>query len=198
VPTTDPKPAPTTFADLIALPGWRATYSESIPASADAEDAVEPDTSTANIVGAVWAAHGHTVQVRDRRAAGVVCVDMTPFVMGFNPTWEVGPDGVEWAVDNAIFWATRIVRLIESVAAAAPPPPPTTIADLATRPGWFLLDGEACHTGGEVLAGKHRVEVRGDKIGWFDEQECAELAFSVAEITARAQARYEAANPDQE
>ena len=118
MPSTDPRPAPTTLADLIALPGWRAIYTESTPASTDAEDAVEPDTSTANIVGAVWAAHGHTVQVRDQRAAGVVRVDVTPFVMGFNPTWIVDPDGVEWAVDNAIFWATRIVRLIESVAAA--------------------------------------------------------------------------------
>ena len=80
-----------------------------------------------------------------------------------------------------------------------PKPAPTTIAELAARPGWRLDDGDAMHDGANILATPNRVDLGlGDVVSCLDEQEAAEIAFAVAPITARAQARYAAANPDQE
>jgi hypothetical protein len=81
----------------------------------------------------------------------------------------------------------------------APPPPPTTIAELATRPGWRLDDGDAIHDSAKIIARPNYVDLGlGDIVSCLDEQQAAELAFAIAPIEAAAQARYAAANADQE
>jgi hypothetical protein len=204
-------PTPTTglatIRYLLTLPGWLTLYFESNHTPIDNEDAVEPDVSTADIVGAAWSGHGYGLTVwRNPKTAAMECAIR---VDGGTPP-EVRDNGRYWPysgaeeIDKAVMWAIRTRALIEHVAtttlaAAAPPPPPTTIAELATRPGWRLDDGDAIHDGAKIIAEPNRVDLGlGDVVSCLDEQEAAEIAFAVAEITARAQARYAAANPDQE
>jgi hypothetical protein len=171
-----------TTIDLVGLPGWT----------------VDPIFDDPDILpGATWAAHGVNVSIAYDADSEV---------------WEVwageaGPivyNGGDDDQDSAVTFALSLVEIAttaaaHAVAAAAPPPPPTTIAELATRPGWRLDDGDAIHDGAKIIAEPNRVDLGlGDVVSCLDEREAAELAFAIAPITARAQIRYAAANPDQE
>jgi len=115
-PTTDLA----TIPYLLTLPGWRTLYSESIPAPADAEDAVEPDASTADIVGATWSGHGYGLTVwRNPKTAAIACAiraggGAPPDLLGNNCCRP--PSSAE-EIDSAVKWAIRTRALIEHVAA---------------------------------------------------------------------------------
>ncbi len=177
MPTTDPKPAPTTIAELLTLPGW----------TSDQEPDYEDDHQ-----GAVWNGHGVSVSIAwhyDYELWTVTAGDAIP------AEYCDASDAIRFARDLVAVIATAADHAVAAAAAA----PPTTIAELATRPGWRLDDGEAIHDGANIIAGPNRVDLGlGDVVSCLDEREAAEIAFAVAPITARAQARYDAANPDQE
>jgi len=70
-----------------------------------------------------------------------------------------------------------------------PKPAPTTIAELATRPGWRLDDGDAIHDGTDTLASPISVHLAGDQFWPGDERACAEAAYAVAAASEASLAR---------
>jgi hypothetical protein len=204
-------PTPTTglatIRYLLTLPGWLTLYCGAHPAEDGEGDAGPPDVSEEHIAGAWWAGHGYTITVwRHPRSTAIECIirsnSGTPKdVRDIAPSWP--RSGAE-EIDSAVMWAIHTRALIEHVATTtlAADAPPTTIAELATRPGWRLDDGDAIHDQTDTIASPISVHLAGDQLWPGDERACAEAAYAVASAAeaslARTQARYAAANPDQE
>ena len=70
-----------------------------------------------------------------------------------------------------------------------PKPAPTTIAELATRPGWRLDDGDAIHDQTDTIASPLNVNHAGDQFWPGDERACAEAAYAVAAAAEASRAR---------
>ena len=203
-------PTPTTdlaaIHHLLTLPGWLTIYCGAHPAVDEEADVGEPVVGEEHIAGAWWTGHGYTITMwRHPDTTAIACTirakrDTPLRVRELAPSW---PHSGAEEIDSAVKWAIGTRALIEHVAAttlatAAPPPPPTTIAELAASPGWRLDDGDAIHDGANIIAATNRVDLGlGDIVSCLDEQEAAEIAFAVAPIAARAQARYAAANPSE-
>jgi hypothetical protein len=192
-PTTDLA----TIRYLLTLPGWLTLYCRAHPAEDGEGDAGPPDVSEEHIAGAWWSGHGYTITVwRHPRSAAIECIirsnSGTPKdVRDIAPSWP--RSGAE-EIDKAVMWAIRTRALIEHVATttlavAAPPPPPTTIAELATRPGWRLDDGDAIHDQTDTIASPISVHLAGDQLWPGDERACAEAAYAVAAASEGSQAR---------
>jgi hypothetical protein len=204
---TDPKPAPTTdlatIRYLLTLPGWLTVYCGANPADDEESDCGEPSVSDEHIAGASWTGHGYTLTMwRHPHSTTISCllrakINTPKDVRELAPSW---PHSGAEEIDSAVMWAIRTRALIEHVVATAlaAAAPPTTIAELATRPGWRLDDGEAIHDGAYIVAGPNIVELGlGDRVHALDEREAAEVAFAIAPLIAAAHVRYNA-NPDQE
>lgn len=183
-------PTPTTLAALCLLPGWEPTY-------------LAPDggrTGDATSEGEANAIIGATFRVGTFFIFAVYDPDgdregWCNLHRGLDIQFEDGEES------HVVEWLLGMRALVEHAGAvalaAAAPPPPTTIAELATRPGWRLDDGEAIHDGAYITAGPNIVELGlGDRVHALDEREAAEVAFAVAPLIAAAHVRYNA-NPDQ-
>ncbi len=180
-------PTPKTLASLASIPGWTVDPDPIDPESRNPDD--YPD--------ARWTGHGVTIAITYEADAGDWDIR---FGEAGQMTLSHEYDSTE---ADAVAFALSLVAIAttaaNALAVAAPPPPPTTIAELATRPGWRLDDGDAIHDGAKIIAEPNRVDLGlGDVVSCLDEQEAAEIAFAIAPVCARAQARYAAANPDQE
>ncbi len=168
MPTTDPKPTPTTIAELLTLPGWTSDQ--------------EPDYAD-NHQGAVWNGHGVSVSIAwhyDYELWTVTAGDAIP------AEYCDASDAIRFALDIA---ACITAAATNTLAAAAPPPPPTTIAELAARPGWRLDDGDAIHDQTDTLASPISVHLAGDQFWPGDERACAEAAYAVASAAEASHAR---------
>jgi hypothetical protein len=171
-----PAPPPTTIAELCELPGWTIDH-----------DPGDPDS----VPGATWTGHGVAVTIRwdgDYECWEATAGDAIPVTYD-----HLGP-AMRFALDLVAVIATAADH---ALAAAAPLPPPTTIAELATRPGWRLDDGDAIHDETDTIATLLNVCHAGDQFWPGDERACAEAAYAVAAAAEGSQARA-AANPDQE
>jgi hypothetical protein len=186
---TDPKPIPTTFADLLTLPGWEPIYVDDDGSYSDRTDDGRQPLGARHRFGAHHVSAAYDL---DGEESGWCSLSD-----GLSVSFREGDE------ESAVEWLLGMRALIEhagavALAAAAPPPPPTTIAELATRPGWRPDDGDAIHDGAYITAGPNIVELGlGDRVHALDEREAAEVAFAVAPLIAAAHVRYNA-NPDQE
>jgi hypothetical protein len=171
-------PTPKTLASLASLPCWTI------------------DTGPADYADARWTGHGVTIAITYE-------ADTEDWDIRFGERGQMTLSHETDATEaDAVAFALSLVAIVTTAAAhalaTAAPPPPTTIAELATRPGWRLDDGDAIHDGAYITAGPNIVELGlGDRVHALDEREAAEVAFAVAPLIAAAHVRYNA-NPGQE
>lgn len=195
-------PTPTTdlaaIHHLLTLPGWHTLYCGAHPEEDEEGDTGEPRVSEEHIAGAWWTGHGYTITMW--RHPGTTAIESTlrakrdtpKDVRELAPSW---PHSGAEEIDSAVTWAIGTRALIEHVAANAlaaaptPPPPPTTIAELATRPGWRLDDGDAIHDQTDTIASPISVHLAGDQFWPGDERACAGAAYAVASAAEASLAR---------
>jgi hypothetical protein len=177
---TDPKPAPTTFADLCLLPGWEPSYVT--PDGKRTGDATSEDGAN-DMIGATY-------------RVGTFFIFAVYEPDGDREGWCNLHHGLAIQFEDseeshAVEWLLGMRALIEyagavAIAAAAPP---TTIAELAARPGWRLDDGDAIHDQTDTIASPISVHLSGDQFWPGDERACAEAAYAAAAASESSLAR---------
>jgi hypothetical protein len=170
-------PTPKTLASLASLPGWTIDPDPVDPESRNPYD--YPD--------ARWTGHGVTIAITYEADAG-------DWDIRFGETGQMTLSHEYDSTEaDAVAFALSLVAIAttaaNALAAAAPPPPPTTIAELATRPGWRLDDGDAIHDQTDTIASPISVHLAGDQLWPGDERACAEAAYAVAAASEGSQAR---------